>query len=97
MWDDSEDRALLYEEDLLKLVNANHKPEVVDKVLLRKQLRCMHQASVNFQVSRPLPRRQHLATTYIVYRNSYAVSKSLGEVTVPTTRLVASHGLLATH
>lgn len=57
VWDDCEDRALLYDHDILKLVNANRHPEVTDKVLLRKQLRCLHGASVSFQFWRMEPKQ----------------------------------------
>jgi hypothetical protein len=49
VWDDCPDRAMLYDDDILKLVRLNQTPQVQDKCLMRKQLRTLKGTHVNFQ------------------------------------------------
>ena len=52
VWEDCGDRAMLYDSGILKLATLNRQPNSVDKILLRKQLRCLHNTRVNFEFFR---------------------------------------------
>jgi hypothetical protein len=63
VYDDVPDRGVFYDDAILKLVKLNEKSYVRDKVLLRKELRCLNEKKVFFPIQRWEKRKVKKTTT----------------------------------
>ena len=57
VYDDVPDRGVLYDDAICKLIKINEDPEIRDKVLLRKELRCLNEKLVFFPIQRWEPKK----------------------------------------